>query len=638
MGLIAASTPAWTGLLWGIIALGGGTAPQTQPSGVVVDSMVGPGDAVPYVAQTPLLCGGAAAAMVQRHLGARGVHGRDFAYLVRPDEGGIRTSELVEALTGRGYPTRVTRDDPGAARAALEVGLAPILLLESAGPELHYVVLVGMDSARVWYHDPNWGPNRSLPVDELVDRWSHSGFWMATTHGAPDVTARDIEAGRTSTPSEVDSAMALLRAGDFPAARDAVAPLRTTPHRDTTSEVGRLAWRITATAHYLDGDEASAVRAWNHLGEPPVDLVRIDGLRHTRYHAARRRIGVDDGEVLRPHDLMLARRRLASLPSIGDSRVSIQPLGDGDVELRAAVVERSRWPGGWESGAALGTALFLSEADVEVGPLFSGGDRWIARAAWHPARDLAVVEAAMPAPPMPGIVTVGLDWRSEVHAALPDRQERLRGELALSEWVVPSVRVEGSAGVESWSDGPRRFSLGGQIHWVPWGDRLRVDVGGARWTGDGSDFGRAQGSARVRLPLADHREARLRVGWSTVSESAPPLLRPGAGIGPFRDVLLRAHSVESEGSLGGPTLAPRLGHAGLELREYRRIGPVRVGGMVFADAVTVPGFEGALRSRGFVDVGLGAVLDMTGQEAQITLGHGEAGWRLSARLSSEAIR
>ena len=63
--------------------------------------------AVPYLPQSTLLCGGAALAMVERWWGRRGVFAEDFAALVRPELGGIRTTDLAQAATDRGWDTRL---------------------------------------------------------------------------------------------------------------------------------------------------------------------------------------------------------------------------------------------------------------------------------------------------------------------------------------------------------------------------------------------------------------------------------------------------------------------------------------------------------------------------------------------------
>src|SRR3954466_5438787 len=58
---------------------------------------------VPYLPQTEALCGGAAAAMVMRFWGARGVYAEAFAPLVDRAAKGIHTSALTAALEARGW-------------------------------------------------------------------------------------------------------------------------------------------------------------------------------------------------------------------------------------------------------------------------------------------------------------------------------------------------------------------------------------------------------------------------------------------------------------------------------------------------------------------------------------------------------
>src|SRR5690606_34268163 len=75
------------------------------------------------------------------------------------------------------------------------------------------------------------------------------------------------------------------------------------------------ALRLLATARFVRDDRMGALAAWNAVGEPRVDLIRIDGLTRTRTRLAKQLIGVTPGEVLRPPDLLRASSRLAELPS-----------------------------------------------------------------------------------------------------------------------------------------------------------------------------------------------------------------------------------------------------------------------------------------------------------------------------------
>lgn len=290
--------------LWGIAALGG-------PSYAPPDSTFGP-ERVPFVAQEPLLCGGAAAAMLLRFWGERGVHGDDFRHLVQEERGGIATTDLVTELRHRGLAARTLSGSPDAVFRALGDGLPSILLLEGSST-LHYVVLVRADGDGVWVHDPNFGPERRLSRAELGERWSASGRWalVAAPPGQGSVAApRGQEQDSVPRSPTVDSAMAALRAGDHRGAREAALSLLGDPSR---SAVGR---RILATSFYLSGEEEPALRHWNALSEPRIDLVEIRGAQETRHHVLAHRLGLSPGTVLTARDLRIGRRRLsASTPS-----------------------------------------------------------------------------------------------------------------------------------------------------------------------------------------------------------------------------------------------------------------------------------------------------------------------------------
>ena len=117
--------------------------------------------AVPYLAQTQLLCGGAALAMVERWWGRRGVFAEDFAALVRPALGGIRTTDLVAAARSRGWDARETERTVEAVQRSLRAGVPVIALIEVARDRYHFVVLLSWDRGQVVYHDPAEGPDRA---------------------------------------------------------------------------------------------------------------------------------------------------------------------------------------------------------------------------------------------------------------------------------------------------------------------------------------------------------------------------------------------------------------------------------------------------------------------------------------------
>src|SRR5690349_7126968 len=84
---------------------------------------------VPFVPQGEDLCGGAAAAMVLRYWGARGVYAEAFSPLVDRSAGGIRTVALVSDLRERGWTAVDSSGDMVSIRRELGRGRPVIALL-----------------------------------------------------------------------------------------------------------------------------------------------------------------------------------------------------------------------------------------------------------------------------------------------------------------------------------------------------------------------------------------------------------------------------------------------------------------------------------------------------------------------------
>ena len=75
------------------------------------------------------------------------------------------------------------------------------------------------------------------------------------------------------------------------------------------------AWILLATSSYLADDPSAALSAWNRIGEPRLDLVRISGLQRTRHPVVDDLLGLRAGTVLTADRFQRARRRLELLPS-----------------------------------------------------------------------------------------------------------------------------------------------------------------------------------------------------------------------------------------------------------------------------------------------------------------------------------
>jgi hypothetical protein len=628
--------------------------------------------------------------MVERFWGARGVYGEDFGHLVREGEGGIRASELTSALAGRGYAVRAIQGEPDRALAAVEEGVPPILLLESGATRLHYVVLVGLKDDAIAIHDPNFGPARKITRAELMRRWRASGYWalVVTPSGAARAPppARASEPTRSSaeaserdralaprsrsaaasprgatpedapTTSALDAAIEGLRTGDLERARAAARDLLQGDESDVAT--GR---RILATGWFLDGNRSRALDEWNALGEPVIDLVSIEGMAATRYHVAAGRMALEHGELLTSTSLSLARRRLSQLPAVQASRVDYRPLPDGTVEVHASVLERRRAPGSTAIVAQAARGFLNRRIALEVGPLIAAGDRWRAAGSWDPGQRYLRGSLSVPSPPLPGVATVGIEWRRERFDLQPSRggaevpavvtEKRRRGSLDLQEWVHPRLRLGASVALESWeatpsSHEPGEGERGGP---EPGGAAARIVSGGLaarwardddtwlvargeRWTGSDRSFGRGSLEGGTTVPDGARREWRLRVGGIVVSNDAPRMIWPGAGSDGVREPLLRAHGLMANDAIGGPAFGRQLVHGTAEHRLFGHLGPTRLGASVFIDAAYARFRGGALRDRGFVDVGAGVFLEAGPDEVAVSLARGSSGWRLSARI------
>src|SRR6478672_6840456 len=97
---------------------------------------------VPYLPQTEALCGGAAAAMVMRFWGARGVYAEAIAPLVDRTAKGIHTAALTAAREARGWRTQAGGGDLPRLSQEIAQGHPVIALIEARPGRFHYGVVV----------------------------------------------------------------------------------------------------------------------------------------------------------------------------------------------------------------------------------------------------------------------------------------------------------------------------------------------------------------------------------------------------------------------------------------------------------------------------------------------------------------
>ena len=624
--------------------------------------------------------------MVERYWGRAAASPSDYEHLVRPVEAGIPTDVLAEAVRSRGW--RAERVEPRLEAVASHVaeGRPVVLLMQVAPDRYHYVVVVAVTGDAVLLHDPARAPYRRLPREELLRRWEEARRWglvvvPGTEPGGgpgppveerteraadPDAAAppaacaepvrEGVAAARAGRHARADSLLraAARRCPEAAAPRRELAGLRFRQER--WSEAANLAERalelaprdehavrLLGASRWLSGDRDGALRAWNRIDEPRLTSLRVYGLRRTGYEALRRQIGLPGGGLLTPGRLEAARRRVASVPALGASRVDLRAPGGGGAELEVAVLEPAPWPLP-SSLAVLGARALRAgvrrEITLEAASPVGRGERWRAGWRWWAGRPRVAVRLDAPgAFGVPGVWSVGGSWeresfglRSSPGAPAADgaddgrsvvREERTRVRLGLSRWVTGDLRLEARAGRDDWKALGSRAVLGAGAGLRGAEDRWALLARVAGWIGEGTDFA----SGRLDVAVRSAPDASLavsgRAGVRGVSAGAPRTEWPGAGTGRARSALLRADPLLADGTIVGRAFGRRLAHATVEASTgLPALGPLAPRLAVFGDLArpwrTGRVGEPALHAA----VGVGVSLDVPGLDGSLRLEYG----------------
>jgi hypothetical protein len=601
---------------------------------------------VPFIAQTEALCGGAAAAMVLRFWGERGLRAESFEHLVDRSAAGIRTTALVGDLRARGWRVTAVEGDAGLIDRELARGVPVITLIEDRRDTYHYVVIVASTERAVVLHDPARAPFRVMSRDAFGRRWAAAGRWMAVIlPAAARAGVASPETPRVTTGGTCEALVAegvrLAAADEFEAAERSLtaalscggsAPLRELAGlrllqrrwpevSDLAGEAVTLdpgdahAWDLLATSRFVQDDPRGALEAWNRIDRPRVDLVAVEGLARTRQQPVERLLGVPPDELLTPELFARAARRLGELPSSVATRLELVPAAPALAELRAHVVERRAVPAGASSYAVIGLeAAANGEVRVPFGSLTGGGERIDVAWRYWPDRSRLGVDLEAPAS-WGGLWGVdAFTERQPFTAPEIEPAERTGVGLTASNWVRSWLRVSARGGLDRWS-GLGRFGVAsGTAHVSSGARRIEATVEGSVWSGAAA-FGVV--SARGHLRTSARQEGRVlvaRVGAALGSAGTPADLWFGGDTGRARDALLRAHPVTDGGALRADRIGRRILHASLEGEQWLRAAwPVRVGGAVFVDAAAVGDglFQG---TRGELDAGVGLRLGLPGVE------------------------
>ena len=586
---------------------------------------------VPFIAQSELLCGGAAAAMVMRYWGERGIDAEAFQPLVDRKAGGIRTDALTSSLRERNWNAVAVDGSADALARELQQGHPVISLLEDHPGVYHYVVVVARSADGIVFHDPARSPFRVASVQEFDKRWAAADRWMlvvtpgdsshaeqpasnnvegaarasAANNVAPAVGAATLcdqqiaEGVRQAQQNDLDAAARLLASaiscpGD--AAFRELAGIRVLQGRWTeaadlaSAALARnpsdgYASRLLASARFVTDDELGALDAWNRANEPRIDLIRVNGLTRSRYTVVEHALGLKTGTTLTRGTLLHARRRLNELPA-GSGTVDFVPLPSGLAEVRATVSEQPLVPHGAFDLAVLALATSVTrELSTSVSSLTGGGEQIGIDWRFWAHRPLYQLSIAAPAP-WRGVWKIGGTRERQPYSAVFATTVHDSLQLDVADWSSGSLRWQFGTGLDRWN-GDRAFgSASVGLRFVSGGDRFDARAQMRTWFGAGTEFER--GDIHMAARSSAHTEGLVVLvqgGVVAVNSEAPPDLWPAGDTGRARPLLLRAHPILGEGErFQTERLARLFIHESTEVQRWWAVGPFRAGVATFVDS------------------------------------------------------
>jgi hypothetical protein len=617
---------------------------------------------VPFQAQTELLCGGAAAAMVLGYWGTPGTDASAFAPLVDRKAGGIRGDALAGALRSRGWFAQSFRGTPALVRAHLARGRPLVVLIEDSPGRHHYVVVVAWREHTVLVHDPARGPFHAFDVAAFTHAWAATGFWtllILPEAGQPHPGRVTLADGSAPVPraceEEVDRAITLARAGDHDRAdvllRDAGqrcpdsaavsrerAGLRflESDWQDAARFAERAvsqaptdahAWRLLAASRFMQGDRGGALRAWNAIGEPHLGRVNLDLNGAMPAATVQQVLDLKIGEVLTADDLRRAQRRLNNLPGMS-ARVGYTPGSTGHADVDVALTTRRRSMS-WSRAVAM-TARATTERELQVDlPVLSGkGAGASVHWRWSDAHPQLALALQVPSAfGRVGAWSVQALWeRQSFHTpATADatdppgtRRDTRRGvALRYADWMRADTWLSTGVALDRWSEAGSYVTFSAGVDTRLADDRLSLQGHGAvaPALGQAHGFGRA-GATLAWRSSQSKRDAvvMVRAGLEAATREAPLGVWPRAGTTRDSQALARAHPDVQGGAAGGSLLGRRLVHASFELQVPLAAPPaVRLGLTVFGDAARAwRGLDPRVVPQTQIDVGIGLSLHFAG--------------------------
>jgi Peptidase_C39 like family len=629
----------WAGLALGAACTACASLPAARPQFPVGSAPLTASLQVPYVSQSELLCGGAAIAMVERWWGRRGVQADSFSYLVQKDAGGIFTTDMEQVARARGWETQALSASSDLVRQSLADGVPVIALIAVATTRYHYVVVTAWNATTVTYHDPAVAPSVTVGVPGFLRRWKGARQWAMFLRPAEFVAP--VSAPRVISPSPesvdslpcrpwLDDAAAAATGNRFGDAEQSLREaeiacpseslvlreragvrFRQRQYRDATRMAeaylrvapdDSLGWQLLASSRYLSGDAEGALQAWNVVGRPSIDLVRIDGTRHIAFRTLAEAIELSPGSLLTPHRLALARRRLADIPAVSQSRISYAVVAGGVAEARATVVERPLLAPRLQLFAVEAVrAATTQEVMLGVGAPLGAGLHLV----------------------IPTTVRLERSWETYRFAGGVADERRRASSGSVTAWLRPDLEVRWGARLEDWSEAGNyvALALGSALHLAADRVSLLADVERGVAVTDIASYSRI--STRVAwAPPADwwSNSWSLHVGADWNTASTPRGLWPIAAGSLARAIPLRAHPLNVDGALPLAQAGVRIVHGGVAGdRNVVNAGRLAIGTGIFLDAARILSSRGSANgSRLYLDGGIGVRMKVADRRWGVT--------------------
>lgn len=609
---------------------------------------------VPYISQTEALCGGAAAAMVLRFWGERGLTAESFAHLVDESASGIRTTTLIDDLRRRGWNANGVKGSDAILLRELERGRPTMVLIEDRPGSFHYVVVVASLPSTVVLHDPARAPFRVMARDEFARRWEAADRWVAVvvpdenrTPSAPAVAATPVvAAGSTECQTKIATASRLAGEGAYDAAEraltDAPACSAAVTFRELAgvravqkrwSEATELAqaavdadrsdagaWRLLGTSLFLQDDRRGALKAWNEAGEPRLDTLQINGLRRSRVPVAVRAARVKPGDRVTPGSVVHVQRRLDSVPSISRATVEYVPRPNGLADMRAQVTERTLFPRSMIAVAAVAAPVVMNRSlRLPISAPTGGGERFDVSWRFQEHRPRVALEFAAPAP-WGGVWGVGGAWeRQPFDSPVFVTAERTSTRVSWSDWVLPYLQIVARGGSDRWVSRASTLGTAGVgMEFLTTGGRMQAVVDMDSWFGV-APFSRGRAVIRLASSTAKRGWVALGEGGAGVmGDAASPDIWFGGDTSTSREVPLRAHRLVVDGFMTTTRIGRTAFYSSVEGQHWWTTRRGNIGAAAFLDLVSVDRRRIPGRQRD-ADIGVGLRAGVPGSPGNIRI-------------------